>query len=407
MSSAVIAVPQGRARTNLAVVLFLCGLVPGFYEFLHPDGFGFGRGDEMAAIARSLAATGAFANPFEPHVTGPTASNPPLYPLFLGALLRCFGPAGTVLLAVFVNILLNAAVAALLPRLAEIFYGDRFPGFFAGLLWICSARLLPQWDTTTTAAGLILFCLLAVHDLDRGSLRPGLLAGALTLLNPAVALIFGPWLLYLLVRRRHPHRLRYFAVFIAIVGACNLPWIARNYRVFHAPVLRTNFGYTIYTSNNDCAQPSLYANTRNGCYQQTHPSASATENQLLATLGEVRYDRLRSADTLRWIGLHPRRFAILTATRIVEFWFPDPNISPRSAYAMWLATALSLPGLWLMIRRRNPALLYILTASLLYPLMFYIVVSSDRYRVPLLWTSLLPAGYFLAHIYGILRRRSA
>ena len=70
-----------------------------------------------------------------------------------------------VLVAVLVNILLNAGVAALLPRLSEVFYGDRLPGFFAGLLWICSARLLPQWDTTTTAAGLIVFCLLAVPDL--------------------------------------------------------------------------------------------------------------------------------------------------------------------------------------------------------------------------------------------------
>jgi hypothetical protein len=30
--------------------------------------------------------------------------------------------------------------------------------------------------------------------------------------------------------------------------------------------------------------------------------------------------------------------------------------------------------------------------------MFYIVVSCDRYRYPILWTSLLPAGYWIARL---------
>jgi hypothetical protein len=33
---------------------------------------------------------------------------------------------------------------------------------------------------------------------------------------------------------------------------------------------------------------------------------------------------------------------------------------------------------------------------MIYPLMYYIVVSDLRYRTPVLWLSLLPAGYFLS-----------
>lgn len=371
-------------------ILFLCGLIAGVWEFRHPENFGFGRGFEMASIARSLVANGTFGNPFEPFVTGPTASNPPLYPLFLAGLLKLFGPAGCVWVAVLLNISLNAGIAATMPRLSRVFYADDRPGVFAGALWILSMRLLPQWDTTATVAGLVAFCLVSARD--QLGLKSGLVGGAVSLLNPAAALIFVPWVLYL---RRG---LKYLVIAGATVAACNVPWVVRNYRAFGGPVLRTNFGYTLYSSNNDCARSTLYANTAGGCYERTHPAGSAVEARRMTELGEVRYDKLRAADAFRWIGDNPSRFRELTLARFVEFWFPDPAIAPRAAYAIWLVTALSIPGILWMARRREPATLYTLSVWVLYPLMFYVVVSCDRYRYPLLWTSLLPAGYFVAKL---------
>src|SRR5207245_2741657 len=67
-------------------LLFLAALLIGCYQMLGP-GFGFGRGNEMASIARNLAATGTYGNPFPPAVTGPTAMVPPLYPLYLALLI--------------------------------------------------------------------------------------------------------------------------------------------------------------------------------------------------------------------------------------------------------------------------------------------------------------------------------
>jgi hypothetical protein len=113
----------------------------------------------------------------------------------------------------------------------------------------------------------------------------------------------------------------------------------------------------------------------------------------------VRYDRLRSRDALDWMREHSHAFAHLTFARFVEFWFPDPNIAPRAAYAIWFVTLLSVPGIVFMIVRREPATLYVLAVWLLYPLMFYIVVSCDRYRYPMFWTSLLPAGYFVTTLF--------
>lgn len=385
------------------MALFLSAWIVGLYQLLFVGGYGFGSGFEMAAIARSLAEHGAYANPFAPTVTGPTALVPPIHPLFLAALIRIFHtPAGMKIAAVFANILANASIAALLPRLAKVCYGDSKAGIFGGALWILSMRLLPQWDVSNTILGLIGFCLLTARNVRRGeggswALGAGALGGLLLLLNPAAAFVMGPWMVWLFVRHGVPWRsaARYSALAALATALCVAPWLERNYRVFGALALRTSLGITLYSSNSDCAEPSLYQDAMSGCMQKTFPLSSEAEAALLRNLGEVRYDRLRTADTMRWIGSHPKRFAQLTAGRIVDFWFPDPRPFLYNCYLIWAITLLSIPGMVLTVRRRLDIAPFIFAVWLIYPLLYYVVVSCDRYRYPILWTSLLPAGYAL------------
>jgi 4-amino-4-deoxy-L-arabinose transferase-like glycosyltransferase len=292
----------------------------------------------------------------------------------------------------------------LMLPLSNLLYGDRLPGLFAGLLWVGAMRLMPQWDTSCTILALILFVLVTAGAWRLRWIAGGAIAGAATLLNPASILVLLPWLAFLFRWRRVPLRqaLGRAAVVLALVALANLPWLARNYRIWHAPVLRTNFGFTLYSSNNPCAQSSLYENARSGCYQLTHPVVSPIEIRLLQTLGEVEYDRRRTADAIAWIRSHTDRFRELTVARFIEFWFTNPGIAPRAAYAIWLITLLSIPGIIRMVRRKEPSVLFVTAVWLLYPLMFYVVVSCDRYRFPILWTSMLPAGYWVA---GLARDR--
>jgi hypothetical protein len=401
-SAPAIAVPARRSGRTLErylpLLLFLAAMMPGLYEFRHPDGFGFGQGYELASIARTLVTEGTLGNPNAPAVTGPTAANPPLYPLILAGLMKVCGTPGFAVAAIFGNILINAWIAVLLLPLSAILYGHRLPGVFAGILWIAAMRLMPQWDTSCTVLALILFALVTAGEWRLRWIAGGLIGGAATLLNPSSILILVPWIAYVLLSRRVPVgvAMRSAAAVLAIVALCNVPWVIRNYRIWHVPVLRTNFGFTLYCSNNPCARSSLYESGRSGCYALTHPVQSANEIRLLQSLGEVGYDRRRTADAFQWIRSNPRRFRQLTLARIFEFWFTDPGIAPRAAYAIWLITLLSIPGIVLMARRREAGTLFVAAVWLLYPLMFYIVVSCDRYRFPILWTSLLPAGYWIA-----------
>ena len=395
-------------------VLFLCAVIAGCFRLAHPAGIGFGRGFEMAAVARNLAERGAYANPFAPAMTGPTALVPPLYTLFLAGLIRMFeSPLLVVLAACIANIAANAFTAALLPKLAGVFFGDWRPGVFAGALWICAMPLMPQWDVSCTIAGTVVFCLFTAQtgggagSLVRRAAAAGIAGGAVSLLNPATVLVSLPWTVFLLCRRRVTPRYaaRYGAIFLLAMAAPNAPWLARNYAIWHRLVVRTSFGATLYSSNNDCAQSSLAKDTANGCFQATNAAGSANEVRLIRQMGEVEFDRSRVSDTWNWIRSHPDRFRQLTGARMFEFWFPRPVIPAYAGYAIWLATALSIPGLVMMARKRIPVTVFVLSVWLLYPPLYYVVVSSDRYRDPILWTSLLPAGYFLAALSGRALRR--
>jgi hypothetical protein len=122
---------------------------------------------------------------------------------------------------------------------------------------------------------------------------------------------------------------------------------------------------------------------------------SVPEATLVKSLGEPAYDRLKKAEVMTWIKSHPGRFFRLTLARMIQFWFPVPN-SPRYAtYIIWIITLLSLPGFYIMLKQRIPAVVFVGAVFLIYPLPYYVVVSAVRYRVPVLWLSSLTAGYFL------------
>lgn len=386
-------------NANLSFVLFIVGSVVGVLNLSMT--VPFGAGFEMVALAHNLASHGAYANPFYVLDTGPSAANPPLYPLLLALFMKVLSAPFVPLAATLGNIFANALTAAWLPRISILFYRDSRPGIAASVFWILAVQLMPSWDVSYTVAALILFCLLTASTIKKNKLIPaiaaGLLVSALFLLNPSSMLIVMTWVAYLCVFRRASVKqtILYFAVVIMMLAVVIFSWSLRNYEQLGHFIVRSNLGMTLYASNNDCASPSLNEEEHTGCYLSHHPNMSLHEAQTLHTLGEVEYDRRRTADAKEWMRSHPEKFVHLTAARLRDFWFPAQANHPLKSVLIWVATIFSVPGLIWMAYRRERITLFILASLLIYPLMYYIVVSDVRYRYPVLWLSLLPAGYFI------------
>jgi hypothetical protein len=414
-------------QSEVSFSLFLAaGLIGVCSQALHPAD----AGGEMMALAQNIAHQGTFANPFQSLPTGPTAVNPPLYPMLVAGLIKLLPfPILVYGITVLGSVLTNAITAVMLPRISMVFYGDMIPGVIASILWLMTMQSVPGWDTNCTVAGLLLFCfftsssLEVARVLDRSAILAGVAAGLLFLLNPSSLLIAVPWAVFLFWRAKSDlhQRVKYCSVILVVLCLFIVGWGIRNYLQLGAFVVRTNLGMTLYASNNDCAESTMFRDELHGCYQSHHPNVSVGEAALLSRMGEVHYDRKRMADAWNWIRANPAGFVKLTRKRVLEFWFPAAEIIPIGpshfannhvfpewvrnwvrqqnaiAYAIWIVTGLSVPGLILMVRRREAVTLFVLAVLAIYPLMYYVVVSDMRYRYPVLWLSLLPAGYFIRY----------
>ena len=415
-----------RRQGDVALILFLAAGLFGAYSQARLPAR---HGGEMWNLAYSLADHGTFADPYFSLMTGPTACNPPLAPFITAGLIRLLRVPFLIYLAsALLSILANALSAALLPRLSSVFFGNPIPGVLAAILWLFTMEIIPGWDTNYTAAALIAFACVTASIFGHEARRPkaasvaaGVLAGALCLLNPASLLVWLPWLGYMLAKAGIRNRQAWAtcATVVAIAFASVAGWCARNERAIGAFVIRTSLGIELNVSNNDCAQPTTLEEEMNGCLRRYHPGGDLQEAQEFVRLGEVQYNHARLAQAESWIRSHRGRFTELSWARFVGFWFPPAVSIPsgfafpedfgtpgymrkwvawehRTAYAIWIATALSCLGIALMIYRRVPATWFVVTSQGLYPLMYYITIGDLRYRDPVLWISLLPAGYFLA-----------
>ena len=397
------------------VAVFLLAAVSATWQLAVFPGAGLGRYFESVAVARSLAAGHGFANPFGALRTGPTAHLAPLFPLALAGLIRIFGDSPAFALATMtLCVLIHALHAGLLLPLSRLLLADVRPGVWAALFTVAvpTIPVLTQWEAIWSAAGSMLFCLATARILRSG--RPfwikgaasGLLCGVLLLLNPALLIVSGAWMASYWFGERPP--LGGWVVgsltFLAAAALVCLPWTLRNQRQLGSLFfVRDNLGLELYASNADCADARGDANGPNGCHALLQANLNTHEAALVRDMGEVNYNRSRLAIAMQWIHDHPARFRELTLRRFKEFWFPSPGEVPWYAYSFWAITALSLAGLYFMARARNKAVLGIVAVLATYPVVYYFVQSELRFRVPILWMSLLPAGLAMQRAAALVR----
>ncbi len=108
-------------------------------------------------------------------------------------------------------------------------------------------------------------------------------------------------------------------------------------------------------------------------------------------VGEINYNREKMSTALNWIAQSPIAFVRLTALRFLFFWFPK-TLRPIESITLWLITLSALLGLFWLFRINRLAAIMISAIWLSFPLTFYVLQSSPRYRYPIHWTFILLAS---------------
>ena len=360
---------------------------------------------ELGAIALSLVETGEFADPYLIH-TGPTAHLPPIPPMILSTIIKAVGLNAKAGYVMAVSTFVTASMLyALLPWLADRLGPGSPAGIIAGLFGALGGLMGSIWAQMPGhgefMAGLFMALLLAVF-LRRwraasttwmGSLLLGVAAGIAFHVQPALlTVILGCMLFELWWLKGAKQRMRVGAVALGIVLAC-LPWGWRNYTTFDAVFfIRSNFGLELRMGNNPTAEATFEEMDALEIHQR-HPRLDTREARLVLELGEAEYMRQVQAEAWSWIRRNPGHFASLTAHRFANVWI-GPIYGPfEDVIGVLALTCLAIAGLWrvwpmITIPQRAALLIPLIT----FPMVYYIVAYSPRYRMPLDWVFYILAG---------------
>jgi hypothetical protein len=407
---------RSRISISLVCLLVFCAAFLAYAYITRDvlDWMGIPAGAETLQVARALATTGRYADPFgsiQAH-SGYTAHLAPVYPAFLSLLFRGLGYGLASLTVVWVaNITFIAVQMALLPLLTFRLELGALPGIAGAILGI----LLPHytvdfvWESQLVGMELMILCLLTLKVLGDprsgwGVSLLGVLWGIAILSNPVTVLVLAIWTLTTSLSPRpqgRPVTIAACATIIAVAAIVCAPWIVRNkIRLGGFFFIRDNAGLELSVSNNDCASATLLGNLESGCQRIVHPSRNYEITEQIAEMGEYRFNDMRLHQTIVWITGHPKLFASLTAQRFVLFWFPVKGLAPFRRYPsfVWITTLFSIFGLVRLWNRSRRAVGFLGGAMFVYPLVYYIVQFEPRYRDPIMWISLLLAGYGLTEI---------
>jgi len=360
-------------------------------------------GYEGGRIARAMVLGRGYSDPLFAE-TGPTAIAAPLYMLLMAGVFKVFGIYTTVsgLVILSLDCLFSALTCLPIYFIGCESFGAAVGGWaaWAWALFPFSIFHSTQLISDVCLATLLLTCIfLTTLRFERPAPLAawagfGLLWGITALDNPSVLSLLPflcGWVCYRLHRQGRAWRMPVTVAGLALVLVIS-PWVARNYHVFHRFIpFRDNFWQNIYIGNN---ADSLHFN-----WAASHTATTPEEMEEFYRLGELGFMAKKREQAIEFIRSHPRFVACLTLRRIVQTWTrfwslpaggrldetfdPDEPFDPAAIIFCTGLTVLSLTGLWRAFALHSTVAWPYALALLVFPLIYYLTNTFERYRHPI------------------------
>jgi hypothetical protein len=381
--------------TGWSVRLILVALV--YKGFLDPARDHWEFAYEIGRVARSIALGQGFSNPYWAN-TGPTALLTPVYPYFLAGIFATFGvyTKASALVFLGINTFFSAVTSVPIFLIARKTL-DLRTAKLAAWAWVFfpyainfSATTMWYHSFVALLLAVIFLLVLSLGSSDRSISYAGLgaLLGFAALTNPVVVGIVpfvGVWLWVQLNRKS---KRAWTAIIVGLVSlmVTIVPWLTRNERVLHQPVVFKD-GYWLEV---------CVGNVNNSLHWwdgNEHPSGSAQDNAQYERLGELNYMADKHTRAIAYIATHPGSYALRSLRHAIfmwtGFWSFNPDylrqepFDPENICFLTLLSLLSIAGLYYMFRegRGIAARLYFLVL-LSFPVPYYLSHLDPGFRHP-------------------------
>jgi 4-amino-4-deoxy-L-arabinose transferase-like glycosyltransferase len=378
-----------------SVRLILLALV--YKGFLDPARGHWEFAYEIGRVARSIVLGQGFSNPYWAN-TGPTALLTPVYPYFLAGIFAIFGVYAKASALVFmgINTFFSAVTAVPIFFIARKTL-DLRTAKFAAWVWAFfpyainfSATTMWYHSFVALLLAVIFLLVLSLGSSDRLIAYAGFgaLLGFAALTNPVIIAIVpfaGVWLWIQLNRK---HQRAWPAIIVGLVSLLVTisPWLVRNERVLHHPVVfKDGYWLEVCVGN---VNDSLH-----WWDAAEHPSGSARDNAQYEQLGELNYMEAKRSRAVAYIAAHPGAYALRSLRHAIFMWtgfwslnrdyLQQEPLDPENICFLSLLSLLSIAGLYYMFRegRGNTARLYFLVL-LSFPVPYYLSHLDPGFRHP-------------------------
>lgn len=352
------------------------------------------------------------------------AYRPPGYPYFLAGIYAIFGH--NLFIVKIIQALLSTASCIVIYLIVKMLLEE-----YTALLSASIFATYPQfirysgelWSETLFIFLFLVFLLFLFKFLENNSCKNGIIAGialGITALTREIAFLFiGPIAIWLFMntfpQNKVKNFLKNFSVVCIFMIITILPWVIRNYQVFHKFIpISTNGGINFYMGNNPDAT---------GKFQWKLPPETVwPDHRYNVSSKELAFQELKVYEQgysvgLKFIATSPVRFAKLAYKKIFLLWRP-PYYQIYNGYILtktifritWLVydTILliaMIPAIILLIKRKEKKwflfIFWIIFISLVCAFTYY----DTRYRLPLVPIQIIFTVYTFNKIYCKLFRQ--
>ncbi len=377
------------------------------HNLLNNHGYSFFSVDNNEEIVQHII--------HNPRASLPTATIPPVYPLFLAGMCFVFGTGlDVVILIEIIQALIGAMCCIILYWIVALKFNER--SAFVSALLFCFYPILVYLCGQISAANAYVFInLVLLFLLFKGEktekTRWFFLAGlafGLLLLSRAEVIVYAPFIILwisLVLCTNRAKRISAFAVAALIVWA---PWVYRNYRRFDAFVpLTTQGGYNLWQGQNPQA-----TGTRSQYTDPPFQISPEKREKILSLRPDVRYelelDKIYMNEALMFMTKHPTEVLKLALRKFIFYWgyywgikFTYPG---ARSVAYWLPWFILLPFFMIGlihsmrdVRKYYLFYLYFILSTLI-AMLFFVIPRYRLFILPLIFP-FAAEGFFYLFTY--------
>ncbi len=342
------------------------------------------------------------------------AWRPPLFPLMMAGLITVFGKGWGAIKLVLA--LCGAGTAVMTAYLGRRMFDARV-GLIAGAVTALNPSLIfsSGWPEPSCLIALLLVtgCLAMFRARD-GGLKESAAAGGMMGITVLAKTFYLTWPIFatawlLLQKDTLKRKVQKAAVIWAVTLALASPWMVRNYMVFHTPRIATTDTSLVFWAANAKSwldQPVLE--------QKLPPREFQERFAEFGSLTEIERDKWFLNDALKTVGENKGAYFKRVFERVWLIWKPFPyvprwGVLPAAKFAFMLLTfgpilGFFLASVWALRREwRKFALSYMLLLGVTGSLA--LVHGVSRYRVPLEPLLIVQGAYVMALVWDRYRKK--